>query len=177
MRRRRAAGAMAAPPGGGVRLVSGLPRMGVDFASEGLLDGLHGEARTARLELLERLHAEGATIDELRAAAAAGLLVFLLAERLVDGPPRHRPRDVAREAGIPLEVLEAMRRAPGLPGPDPDAPALPALDREGRAGAHGPRRRRGPDRRPLPPRRRQRRADAPRDPRARPGDGAGRRDA
>ena len=34
--------------------------MGVDFAAEGLLDGLDGEARAARLELLERLHDEGA---------------------------------------------------------------------------------------------------------------------
>jgi adenylate cyclase len=104
--------------------------MGVDFASEGLLDGLDGEARAARLELLERLHAEGATVAELRGAVADGLLVFLLAERLVDGPPRHRPRDVAREAGIPLEVLEAMRRAHGLPVPEPDAPALTDLDVE-----------------------------------------------
>src|SRR3954447_3362873 len=109
MRRRRAAGAMAVPPVGDVRLVTRLPRMGVDFASEGLLDGLDGEERTARLELLERLHAEGATVAELRDAVADGLLVFVLAERLVDGPPRHRPRDVARKAGIPLEVLEAMR--------------------------------------------------------------------
>src|SRR4051812_14159557 len=130
MRRRRAAGAMAVPPVGGVRLVTRLPRMGVDFASEGLLDGLDGEARAARLELLERLHAEGATLDELRGAVADGLLVFLLAERLVDGPPRRRPRDVAREAGIPLDVLEAMRRAHGLPVPDPDTPALTDLDVE-----------------------------------------------
>ena len=35
--------------------------MGVDFAGEGLLDGLDGDARTARLELLERLEAEGET--------------------------------------------------------------------------------------------------------------------
>jgi len=34
--------------------------MGVHFAGEGLLDGLDGDARTARLELLERLEAEGA---------------------------------------------------------------------------------------------------------------------
>src|SRR3954462_9805647 len=87
MRRRRAAGARAGPPVGDVRLLTRLPRRGVDFASEGLLDGLDGEARAARLELLERLHAEGATLDELRAAVADGLLVFLLAPR----PPRPRP--------------------------------------------------------------------------------------
>jgi Adenylate cyclase regulatory domain len=45
--------------------------MGVDFASEGLLDGPDGEPRAARLELLERLHAEGASLDELRDAVGA----------------------------------------------------------------------------------------------------------
>src|SRR3954471_5361723 len=130
MRRRRVAGAMAVPPVGDEAAVSRLPGMGVDFAAEGLLDGLDGEERAARLELLERLEAEGATLDELRAAVADGLLVFLLAERLIDGPPRHTPRDVAREAGVPLERIEAMRRAHGLPVPDPDAVALTDLDVE-----------------------------------------------
>src|SRR3954449_12117753 len=44
MRRRRVVGAMTVPPVGGERLVTRLPRMRVDFASEGLLDGLDGEA-------------------------------------------------------------------------------------------------------------------------------------
>src|SRR3954454_21475541 len=130
MRRRRVAGAMAVPPVGDEAAVSRLPRMGVDFAAEGLLDGLDGEARAARRELLERLEAEGATLEELRSAVADGLLVFLLAERLIDGPPRHTTRDVAREAGMPLAKLEAMRRAHGLPVPDPDAVALSDLDVE-----------------------------------------------
>jgi adenylate cyclase len=104
--------------------------MGVDFAGEGMLDGLDGDARTARLELLERLEAEGASLDELRRAVRDGLLVFLLAERLVDGPPRHRLRDVAEAAGVPLDLLVALRRANGLPVPDPDAVALTDLDVE-----------------------------------------------
>src|SRR4051812_812253 len=44
MRRRRGGGALTVPPVGGERLVTRLPRMRVDFASEGLLDGLDGEA-------------------------------------------------------------------------------------------------------------------------------------
>ena len=95
-----------------------------------MLDGLDGDARTARLELLERLEAEGAGLDELRGAVRDGLLVFLLAERLVDGPPRHRLRDVAEAAGVPLDLLVALRRANGLPVPDPDAVALTDLDLE-----------------------------------------------
>src|SRR3954454_2206867 len=100
MRRRRVAGAMAVPPVGDEAAASRLPRMAVDFAGEGLLDGLDGEERAARLELLELLGPGGATREELRAALAAGLLVFLLAERLVDGPPPHTSRDVARETGV-----------------------------------------------------------------------------
>src|SRR3954470_14987556 len=61
MRRRRVAGAMAVPPVGGEGAVSRLPGMGVDFAGAGLLDGLDGAERAARLELLERLEAEGST--------------------------------------------------------------------------------------------------------------------
>ena len=104
--------------------------MGVDFATAGLLDGLDGEARAARLELLRRLEAEGATLAELRDAVRDGLVVFLLAERLVDGPPRHRLRDVAGAAGVPLDLLVGLRRANGLPVPDPDAVALTDLDVE-----------------------------------------------
>ncbi len=50
---------------------------GVDFASEGLLDGLEGEARASRCELLERLSAEGASLDELRRAVEEDRLVLL----------------------------------------------------------------------------------------------------
>src|SRR5215210_6526064 len=102
--------------------------MGLDFAEEGLLDGLEGDARAARVELLERLESDGATLDELRAAVDDGLLVFQLAQRLIDGPPRWRMRDVAGAAGVPLELLARTRRANGLPVPEPDAVALTDLD-------------------------------------------------
>src|SRR4051794_8996511 len=145
--------------------------MGVDFAAEGLLERLDGEERAARLELLERLEAEGATVDELRAAVADGLLVFLLAERLVDGPPRHRSRDVARDAGVPLELLAAMRRAHGLPVPDPEAVALTA--REGPLAASTPR----PSRCARSARRSRRRRARRRRARSAPLRGTGRRSA
>src|SRR3954467_12918181 len=107
MRRRRVAGAMAVPPVGERGAASRLPRMGVDFAGEGLLDGLDGEERAARLELLERLEAEGATPGGLPSGVEGGLLFFLLGERPTAAPPRHTSRDVAREADMPLAKLEA----------------------------------------------------------------------
>src|SRR5262249_27801121 len=120
---------------GGLRSVAavvglGYPAMGVDFAGEGLLDGPGGETRAPPLRLAQRPEAPGPTPGEMRDAVRDGLLVFLLAERLVDGPPRHRMRDVAEAAGVPLELLVALRRANGLPIPDPDAVALTDLDVE-----------------------------------------------
>jgi hypothetical protein len=48
--------------------------MGLDFAREAFLDGLEADARAARIELLERLEPEGATLEELRSAVDEGLL-------------------------------------------------------------------------------------------------------
>ena len=44
----------------------------MDWAAEGLLDGLEGDARDARVRLLDELHDDGVTIEELRAAVAGG---------------------------------------------------------------------------------------------------------
>jgi adenylate cyclase len=103
---------------------------GFDVEAEGLLDGLEGPARAHRAELLERLVAEGATPTEIRDAHRAGLLPFLLAERLVAGGRTRTPREVSEETGIRLEDILGMRRAQGLPVPDPDAPALNDTDVE-----------------------------------------------
>nr|MBA3865518.1 adenylate/guanylate cyclase domain-containing protein [Solirubrobacterales bacterium] len=53
----------------------------IDFAAEGLLDDLEGEALTARLALLEQLERDGASVEELRDAVAAGRLALLPVER------------------------------------------------------------------------------------------------
>jgi adenylate cyclase len=95
--------------------------MSIDFAAEGLLEGLDGEARAARLELLEALAEDGAGLEELRAATRDGRLVFLLAERVVGGEPRYSARDVAQRTGLRPEFLVALRRANGLPVPSVDA--------------------------------------------------------
>jgi len=68
--------------------------VGIDFAAEGLLDGLGGEARAARLELLEQLTAEGVGIEELRAAGRDGRLLYVGAERAMGGEARYSLREV-----------------------------------------------------------------------------------
>jgi adenylate cyclase len=93
----------------------------IDFAAEGLLDGLEGEDRATRLELLEQLAADGISLQELHAATRDGRLLFVAAERMVGGVPRYSTREVSQRAGVPAEFVMALRRANGLPVPDVDA--------------------------------------------------------
>jgi adenylate cyclase len=101
---------------------------GIDFAAEGLLDGLDGEARADRLALLERLHEDGFGLEELRAAVEDGRLLFLPAERLVGGRPELSARDIVARGDVSLEMFMAVRRALGLPEVDPDVKAFNETD-------------------------------------------------
>jgi adenylate cyclase len=95
--------------------------VGTDFAAEGLLDGLEGSAREARLELLEQLAAEGVELADLHAASRDGRLLFVGAERAMGGQPRYSTREVGERVGVAPEFLMALRRAQGVPVPDVDA--------------------------------------------------------
>ena len=99
-----------------------------DFAALGLLDGLDGEAREAREALLHALHDDGASLEELRAAADEGRLALLPAERALGASGDLTSRQVAEMVGVDLAAFEAVRRAAGLPLPPPDEPALGELD-------------------------------------------------
>jgi adenylate cyclase len=97
--------------------------MTIDFEAEGLLDGVEGESREARLELLEGLAGEGVPIEELREAVAAGRLTLLPVERALAGSgPRYSLREVAEIAGIDADLLQRFTAALGVPAPDPDEP-------------------------------------------------------
>jgi adenylate cyclase len=103
----------------------------IDFAAEGLLDGLEGEDRATRLELLELLSTDGISLDELRAATRDGRLLFVGAERMVGGVPRYSTHEVSERAGVPVEFVMALRRANGLPVPDVDAVVCSDADVDG----------------------------------------------
>jgi adenylate cyclase len=92
----------------------------VDFTR--LLDGLEGEARESRLRLLERLHADGCTPEELEAAADAGRLALLPVERLLERNRRHSLSDASFAAGLTDAFAQRNHRALGLPLPDPGEP-------------------------------------------------------
>jgi adenylate cyclase len=92
----------------------------VDFAAEGLLDGLEGAARAERVALLEQLTNEGVPLSELQRTTATGTVIFLPADRVIVGPERYTAAEVSERSGVEPEFLVAARRAMGLPIPEPD---------------------------------------------------------
>ena len=101
----------------------------IDFQAEGLLDDLEGEARHARLDLLERLSSDGVGLDELKEAVAAGRLTLLPVERALAGDgPRYTSAEVAELAGLDLELLQRFSAALGIPYPDPEEKVLTGSD-------------------------------------------------
>jgi adenylate cyclase len=94
---------------------------GIDFEGEGLLEGVSGKLRKARLELLERLSEEGCSLEDLKEAVAAGRLTLLPVERALAGEGRrYTAREVAAEVGVDLALLERFRAALGIPIGDAD---------------------------------------------------------
>jgi adenylate cyclase len=104
---------------------------GIDFEAEGLLEGVEGEARRARLDLLERLSDDGCSLEELKEAVAVGRLTLLPVERALAGEgPRYTAREIAELAGLDLEMLLRFRSALGVPLADPDEPLGTEADLE-----------------------------------------------
>jgi len=101
----------------------------IDFDAEGLLDGLDGETRAGRLDLLEQLAGEGVPLEELREAVAAGRLTLLPVERGIAGDgARYSPREIATLSGANLELLQRASAALGIPYPNPDERVLHEAD-------------------------------------------------
>jgi adenylate cyclase len=95
-----------------------MSRVGIDFESEGLLDG--AADREARLELLRTLEQEGFTLDELREAAAQDRLALLPVERVLAGEGKLYTREeLAEETGLEPDFLDEAGRALGVPIREP----------------------------------------------------------
>lgn len=99
----------------------------IDLAAEGLLDGLEGDARAQREELLRWLLDDGFTVEMVRTATSPMLLP---AERVISGGrERISFNEVARRSDLDAETLDELRRAQGFPVPeDRDAPLFAASD-------------------------------------------------
>jgi adenylate cyclase len=102
----------------------------VDIEASGLLDGLEGDARQDRAELIAWLLDRGFSLEHIRASAAAPMM--LPAYRILgDDGTLVSAREICESTGIELEVLQRMQRAVGLPRiADPDAAVLPRADAE-----------------------------------------------
>ena len=102
--------------------------------ASGLLDGLEGQARAERAELIEWLLADGFTVEHIRSEFAPMLMP---AGRVVgDDGVYVSTRQICEDTGIDVELLEAMQRALGLPRvDDPDAPVHLRADAEAAAQA------------------------------------------
>jgi adenylate cyclase len=94
-----------------------------NWEAEGLLEGLESDAeRAGRHELLDRLYAEGCSLDELRAAVGEDRLVLLPLEKLLLRERRYTIADIVERTGLPREYLEADWRAIGMTAVDDDQP-------------------------------------------------------
>ena len=105
----------------------------IDFEALGLLDGLDGDARQERAELIAWLLDRGFTLDDIRASVAAPPM--LPANRVLgDDGDFVSAREICESTGIDLELLQRIQRAIGLPRiEDPDAAVL--LRADGQAAA------------------------------------------
>jgi adenylate cyclase len=80
-----------------------------------LLEGLEGEAREARLRLVESLRDDGVSEEEIRRAAEEERLVLLPVERVLRGDARYTADELAEATGVDAATLAKARRAGGLP--------------------------------------------------------------
>src|ERR1700704_4883116 len=67
----------------------------IDFAAEGLLDGLDGSQRTERIALLAQLAADGVPLSELRRSTDAGTIMYLPADRVIVSSERYTAGEIA----------------------------------------------------------------------------------
>ena len=105
--------------------------MEIDFEAGGLLEGLEGRERDARLELLRELAADGVGADELRRAVAEDRLALLPVERALQaGDARYTLEELAELSRVEPEFLARDWRALGLAVPDPDERVFTEVDVE-----------------------------------------------
>jgi adenylate cyclase len=107
----------------------------VHIEASGLLNGLEGEARQDRAELIGWLLDRGFSMEQIRAARAAPML--LPSYRVLgDDGTFVSARQICESIGIDLDLLQRLQRAAGLPRiENPDAAVLPRADVEAAARA------------------------------------------
>jgi adenylate cyclase len=101
-----------------------------------LLDGLEGDARAERAELIEWLLEHGVTVEEIRGSLAPMLLA---SRRLIgDDGSYVSAREISETTGVDLDLLQRVQRAIGLARVD-DPDAAVHMRADGVAAAHAQR--------------------------------------
>src|ERR1700739_2787912 len=103
--------------------------MTTDSKFSGLVDGLHGQARRERRELIQWLLDSGFDADQIRNAESP---ILLPANRIFgDDGTLVSARDIANVTGAPLELVTRLHRAAGLAHvDDPDKAIYARADAE-----------------------------------------------
>src|SRR4051794_13541229 len=90
------------------------PMSADDFAAKGLLDGLVGDERGARLALLEELYAAGFSLERLKTACAEDRLAFLPVEHALAGEAIYSEEELFARVEADAEFIRANWRAIGF---------------------------------------------------------------
>jgi adenylate cyclase len=106
----------------------------VDIEALGLLDGLEGQARRERADLIAWLLDRGFDLDHILGSAVAPQM--LAANRVLgDDGDYVSAREVCESSGMDLDLLQRLHHSIGLPRiEDPDATVLLRADAEAAAG-------------------------------------------
>ncbi|BBY05124.1 adenylate/guanylate cyclase domain-containing protein [Mycobacterium noviomagense] len=109
---------------------------GVGPDIDDLLDGLEGNVRAERAELIEWLLDQGITVEEIRGS----FMPMLLASRRLIGDDGTyvSAREISESAGVDLDLLQRVQRAIGLARVD-DPDAAVHMRADGIAAAHAQR--------------------------------------
>jgi adenylate cyclase len=101
----------------------------VDLESTGLLDGLGGQARQERAELITWLLDRGFTVAQIRASLTP---ILLAANRIIgDDGTCVSLQELSESTGVSVELLQQLHRAVGLARvDDPTLAVLPRADAE-----------------------------------------------
>ena len=90
-----------------------------DVEASGLLDGLEGQEREERAELIAWLFAKGFTADQIRQSWAP--MVLASRRQIGDDGVYVSARDISEKFGLDLDTVQRVQRAIGLPTvDDPD---------------------------------------------------------
>jgi adenylate cyclase len=95
----------------------------MNWDEQGLLEGLESEKeRAGRRELLDRLHANGCSVDELRRAVADDRLVLLPVEKMLLADRKYTQAELAERTGLSREYIDADWKAMGMSAVSDDQP-------------------------------------------------------